>query len=368
MSGDKPQPDLSTRQAIELIHLAEAALAAGSLEELADRTLPSLLRMVGASGAFLSVIDSRLSQRRFLAHNLPAEAASDVETRCARQFSRVSGQSGSDPVPLASSEERKPGLEAMVYPLRDGESCVGLLGLVERAHSVPTRPDWWPRALGMLAAAVDRLIHRSQSERQLAHLNAYLSVSAMLAQYLGLQESLEIALYCCMEVVSAEAASVLLLDDEKENFRFYQIEGPAKPVLAGATFPAEKGIAGHVLKTQQSEVINDVAGDPRFYGKIDSESGFETRNMIVMPLSAGEERIGVLEILNKADGTDFIEDERLLLLSIAEEIAFAIRNAKVFEYVVNSYCKQRQGQNSCRGCKRPLGSWTPCVKYRETVL
>ena len=51
--------------------------------------------------------------------------------------------------------------------------------------------------------------------------------------------------------------------------QFYQVEGPAKPVLAGATFPADKGLAGHVLQTQRSEVINDVQNDPRFYGKID---------------------------------------------------------------------------------------------------
>jgi GAF domain-containing protein len=367
MSGHKPQPQPTGGRALELVDLAETALTAQSLEELADRTLPGVLGMARAGGGFLSVIDSRLSQRRFLSHKLPAGAASHLETRCAQQFSRVSGQSGVGPVPLADPEQRKPDADVLVCPLRHGKTCVGLLGLVGQAESAPAGSDWWPRVVGLLAAAVDRLVDRVQSERQLAHLNAYLSVSAMLAQYLGLQESLEIALYCCMEVVSAEAASVLLLDDEKENFRFYQIEGPAKPVLAGATFPADKGIAGHVLQTQQSEVINDVAGDPRFYGKIDSESGFQTRNMIVMPLSAGEERIGVLEILNKADGTDFSEEERLLVVSIAEEIAFAIRNAKVFEYVVDSYCKQRQGQNSCRGCKRPLGSWTPCVKYRETV-
>ena len=64
-------------------------------------------------------------------------------------------------------------------------------------------------------------------------------------------------------------------------------------------------------------------------------------------------------------GGSFTEEERLLLFSIAEEIAFAIRNAKLFEYVVSTYCKQRQGQMSCKGCERPLGSWTPCVKYRE---
>ena len=90
--------------------------------------------------------------------------------------------------------------------------------------------------------------------------------------------------------------------------------------------------------------------------------------MIVIPLVAGQEKIGVLEVLNKMDGSYFTEEEHLLLSSIAEEIAFAIRNAKVFEYVVNSYCKQRQGQSSCKGCKRPLGSWTPCVKYREVEV
>ncbi len=108
--------------------------------------------------------------------------------------------------------------------------------------------------------------------------------------------------------------------------------------------------------------------DPRFYREIDSEYGFQTRNMIAIPLLAGEEKIGVLEVLNKTKGASFTEDEYYLLLMIAEEIAFAIRNAMVFEYVVNTYCKQRQGQASCKGCKRPLGSWTPCVKYREADL
>jgi hypothetical protein len=51
---------------------------------------------------------------------------------------------------------------------------------------------------------------------------------------------------------------------------------------------------------------------------------------------------------------------------MGEEIAFAIRNAEVFEYVVRSYCKRRQGETSCRGCDRPLWSWTPCVMYQDS--
>jgi uncharacterized membrane-anchored protein YhcB (DUF1043 family) len=204
--------------------------------------------------------------------------------------------------------------------------------------------------------------------RQARYLNTYLTVSSMVAQCLDPHELLEAVLNVIMETVSAEEASVLLLDEDQANFRFYSIEGPAKQCLMSATFPADKGIAGSILQTQRSEVVNDVKSDPRFFRKIDSEYGFVTQNLIAIPLTAGEEKIGVLEVLNKSGGQPFTDEERLLLDSIAEEIAFAIRNARIFEYVINSYCKQRQGESSCKGCKRPLRSWTPCVKYLEKSL
>jgi uncharacterized membrane-anchored protein YhcB (DUF1043 family) len=203
--------------------------------------------------------------------------------------------------------------------------------------------------------------------RQTRHLNTYLTVSSMVAQCLDPHELLEAVLNVVMETVSAEGASVLLLDEEQANFRFYGIEGPAKQCLMSVTFPANEGLAGSILQTQRSEVINDVQSDPRFFGKIDSEYGFATQNLIAIPLTAGEEKIGVMEVLNKSGGEPFTDEERLLLDSIAEEIAFAIRNARIFEYVINSYCKQRQGETSCKGCKRPLRSWTPCVKYRQAA-
>ncbi|MBM4273552.1 MAG: GAF domain-containing protein [Deltaproteobacteria bacterium] len=205
-------------------------------------------------------------------------------------------------------------------------------------------------------------------QRQARYLNTYLMVSSMVAQCLDLHELLEAVLNVIMETVSAEGASVLLLDEDQANFRFYSIEGPAKQCLMAVTFPADKGIAGSILQAQRSEVINDVQRDPRFFRRFDSEYGLVTQNLIAIPLTAGEEKIGVMEVLNKSGGEPFTDEERLLLDSIAEEIAFAIRNARIFEYVINSYCKQRQGQTSCKGCKRPLRSWTPCVKYLEKSL
>jgi GAF domain-containing protein len=208
----------------------------------------------------------------------------------------------------------------------------------------------------------------AELEKQIEHLSAYMTVSSALTQSLGLHDLLETILYCSMEAVSAESASVLLLDDEKKSFLFYQVQGPAKPILMADSFPADKGMAGCVLRQQQSEVVNEVNSDPRFYRDIDSKTGFSTRNMIVVPLTAGEEKIGILEIINKIGAPGFSQAEHHLLRSIADEIAYAIRNAKLFEYLADLYCRQRQGRSSCKECQRPLGSWTPCVKYRETEI
>ena len=368
MSVREEVPHLRGADVIELLEATEKAIAARTCEELAECVLATIGKITQSSATILYVVDSRLCIPHFFHQGLSPEVAEAVEKLCAEQLLHVSEQAAGQPVSITDPNSTMPSISLLLYPLRSNNSCLGLLGHASASTSPILPSQIVDKFLHLLAHALSALAERIKAERQLLHLNTYLTVSSMLAKAMDLLELLEIALYSCMEVASAGDASILLLDDAKVNFYFYQVGGLAKPVLMGATFPADKGLAGHVLKTQQSEVINDVQNDPRFYGKIDSDSGFTTQNMIVIPLTAGEERIGVLEVLNKADGGLFTEEEHLLLLSIAEEIAFAIRNARVFDYVVNTYCRQRQGQQSCKGCQRPLGSWTPCVKYRENTL
>jgi K+-sensing histidine kinase KdpD len=360
-----PKHESSMEDALRLVELAEEALRAQSFEGFVEGVLPAVAGILRSRWALLYVSDARLAAPRFFQHGLEPGMASAMERLCAEHLDRVANQPGLQPITVPGPEVGAP---LDLYPLKAQEGVIGLVGLLAPAPGTPPAPDHRQRLLSLLANAINRLTESVSIERQVAHLNTYMTVSSLIAQPLSLHELLEIALYCCMEAVAAEAASVLLLDDEGQSFRFYQVAGPQEPVLEGATFTANEGIAGAILQTQQSAVINDVYGDARFYRGIDAQTGFQTRNMIAVPLTAGEKPVGVLEVLNKASGEAFTEEEHLLLLSVAEEIATAIRNAIVFEYVVNSYCKQRQGQLSCKGCERPLGEWTPCVKYRETEV
>lgn len=367
MSASGLQPESDAEAAWRLFALAQAALAASSLDDLAVRVLPDVADLAQSPAAVLFVRGKKPEVPHLFRHG-SAATESDLERLCNDAFPRLADRTETQPLALTDAVAGTAAGQFLLYPMRRSDECIGLIGIASSVEKMGGLAEIWGRLLPVMGQVVHRFLERAEVEGQLKQLHTYLTVSSALTQPLDLPEVLEIALYSCMEAVSATEASVLLLDDEKQNFHFYQIEGPAKPVLMGATFPADKGLAGSVLRNRQSEVINDVRNDPRFYGKVDDDSGFTTRNMIALPLVAGDEQVGVLEVVNKADEGSFTEQERLLLDCVAEEIAFAIRNAKVFEYVVNTYCKQRQGHTSCRGCKRPLGSWTPCVKYRDAAI
>ncbi|HZE20445.1 MAG TPA: GAF domain-containing protein, partial [Desulfobaccales bacterium] len=221
--------------------------------------------------------------------------------RCAAQFDSEPAKCDLQPVPASLSGEAYLSL----FPLHDPAKAVGLLGVVMPETESEAAGFLVDKAINLLIHPLCRTIDRLDYEKQINNLNIYMNVSSMIAQALDLRDILEGVLYFCMEALSAEAASILLLDYEKKNFRFYSAEGPTAPLLLTASFPADHGLAGAVLENQQAEVINDVQNDPRFFGKFDKDSGFQTRNMIVIPLTAGEEKIGVMEILNKVGNEPF---------------------------------------------------------------
>ncbi len=364
--ASKTPKSLSWEEADSFIELFDKVILAPSLSIVEEAILPGLIQRTGAAAAFLYLEDSRLCDAFFSQVGLPAEATTQVQSICAEHLKKISmePEAPSEPVALIPS----PTFPLTAGLIRCQGKSLGLLGLLRPEEQITAPGQPLSRFLPLLGHAICNLLDRLALEKQTRFLNTYLTVSSMIAQCLDLSELLEAVLSCVMETVSAEEASILLLDEDQVNFEFYVMGGPSQEVLKSSTFPADRGIAGAVLKTQHSEVINNVHQDPRFYGKIDSDSGVVTRNMMAIPLTAGEEKIGVMEVINKSGDEPFTDDERLLLESIAEEIAFAIRNAKIFEYVINSYCKRRQGETSCKDCKRPLKSWTPCVKYLEKSL
>jgi putative methionine-R-sulfoxide reductase with GAF domain len=363
MAEREPLQDDSPFGGEQFIDLAERVLKCQDMETLASLALPWIAHLLHCDELFLHIALTPPSRSYFYQHGLTQDDASDLEGAC-RDLVRPLN----DPWKGGIAEHE--GLSGNVsdyrlWSLEVARETHGILGIKLPASTAVTAETVMPRLVRFLGHAAETVLDRMRSARQIACFNTYLTVSSLLAKSIGLHDLLETVLYFCTEAVSAQEASVLFFDEERNNFLFYQTEGASRSLLKGASFPADEGIAGAVLRARKSEIIHDVQTDPRFYGRFDAKSGVLTCNMIVIPLVAEDEPVGVLEVINKVGELSFTDEDRLLLHFIADEIAFAVRNTKIFEIVVDSYCKQRQGQQTCHGCKRPLGSWTPCARYRE---
>ena len=329
MSERESRDHISAEEEAHLLELTEIAVHAEDLEGLAQGVLPLLMRVVGATGAILCLEEPKPPFHSLFQEGIQSNSLPLIKRICTEEFQQNPIQDDSPPiiVPLSPQEAA----HLVLFSLGRKTKKLGFLSLVMAAPEKPPRQILMRKITGLLAYFIDQVLDRLAYDKKIAHLNTYLAVSSKIAQTLDLRKVIEAVLYSSIEVVSAEAASVLLLDSKKKNFRFFGVEGPAKPVLLNVTFPVNQGLAGYVFQTQKSAIFNDVQQDPRFYGKCDSDSGFQTRNMVAIPLVAGDEKIGILEVLNKAGGELFYEDDRLLLQSIAEEIAFAIHNANICE-------------------------------------
>jgi hypothetical protein len=269
---------------------------------------------------------------------------------------------------ITDGQKRQQSPETIVLAdtLATHEHHIGALALVTDSDALQPLLDkelsscWFTP---LVSSLLDNSISHEEKDNKIRMLNLYQTVSSSLAYVGDLFELLTTIMSVVTSELLCEEGSVLFFDEESHEFEFFTAVGETGAELQKVRFPADKGIAGRALREQRMIVVNDVKTSPDFYQSIDQEHDFQTRSILAVPLTSGEERVGVIEAINKIGDKLFDREDGQVLAAIADEVALAVKNARLFEYVVDSYCKIRQGLSSCKGCKRPLKSWTPCIRY-----
>ena len=137
--------------------------------------------------------------------------------------------------------------------------------------------------------------------------------------------------------LNATASSVLLFDNEGQELHFEIAEGKSEVKLKQLKLSTKSSIAGWVARHKKPLIINDVMRDQRFDKSIDERTGFNTKSVICAPLMVHRKIIGVIEVLNKADGSDFNEQDLETLTSVASTAAMAIENTRLHQSVLDAY-------------------------------
>jgi signal transduction histidine kinase len=147
-------------------------------------------------------------------------------------------------------------------------------------------------------------------------------------------ENLEALLVAIMEesksLLSCEASSLFLHDPEKNDLYFEVVVGGAEGVRA-IRVPLGQGIVGAAGRDKKTITVQDTAADERHFKKVDTSSGFVTRNLIATPMVRDGNLIGVLEVLNKTEGQSFDETDAKVLEIMAEHAAAAIDKARLIQ-------------------------------------
>jgi GAF domain-containing protein len=167
--------------------------------------------------------------------------------------------------------------------------------------------------------------------------------AAVAAGVVGSEETFRELLQSVVEVAraifNAQASSIFLLDEESDELIFEAIAGPGADTLIGQRFPSSTGIAGWVLVTRQPLVIEDVTEDPRFAKDVAETTGYVPKGLMAVPLLHEERSLGVLEVLDRPQRTQFSLVEMDLLGLFANQAAIALdllRRARHAEAVLSA--------------------------------
>jgi GAF domain-containing protein len=162
------------------------------------------------------------------------------------------------------------------------------------------------------------------------HLETLVQLSEAFNSTLDLAPLLERILAVTLAVTDSEAGTLWVV--EPGGLRCVEAAGPARERLLGMTLATGEGAAGEAVATASAVVVPDAIDDVRFAVYRENTGGFRTRSVVSIPLIAGGEPLGVIELVNDVGGKDeFAPADVAFLELLADDAAAALRNARLLD-------------------------------------
>jgi len=225
----------------------------------------------------------------------------------------------------------RPGKAWMGVPLNTGVQVIGVM-TVSSFDPAVRYDDEQVRFFSAVADQAAAILEKARLYREMeAHtrrLTALNEVGSVITSTLDLPTVLRLIMERAVELLQAEAGSLVLVDQETGELVFEVTAGPASADLVGTRLPPGTGILGSVVQERDTIIIKDAQTDPRWGGDLDAH--FVTRSIIAVPMISRGRVIGVIELLNRRDGMPFDGHDARLLTAFAANAAISIENARLF--------------------------------------
>ncbi|GAB6090848.1 sigma-54-dependent Fis family transcriptional regulator [Spirochaeta dissipatitropha] len=166
-------------------------------------------------------------------------------------------------------------------------------------------------------------------------------------------------------LADGEAASLLLIHPENGKLYFEVALGSKGPEVQRFSLNPGEGIAGWVAENNRSLIVNDVDDDPRFFRNISKQIGFSTQSILAVPMRMKNTCVGVVEIINKKDGSHFNNEDLFWVETFANQAALAIQNSRS---LIKAKNLAAQGANGILGAGKELIAESRLMLQRLELL
>ncbi len=225
---------------------------------------------------------------------------------------------------------RKTIVSLAYLPLLKGDTLIGaaeILGYDDEIpeESVEALMPLAKVAAAALAGATAYETERNDSLISLTRLSQLYDIEKVFSSTLEMDELLVLIGSKLREVMECQAVNLWLLQpDESVELSHQAGFDPTMP--QGSSLAAGQGLAGLVSDNGEPLFIADPADERLVARNLNVEDG-RASSLVVVPILDKGALVGVIEAVNKMDGTPFDEDDLFVLSSMSETASTALHNA-----------------------------------------
>jgi GAF domain-containing protein len=229
------------------------------------------------------------------------------------------------------------------------------------------------------AKEIERLQRQAGDTRLAEELRSVLVRSALagtIAAPVTHSRLLEMIVETAAQVINSQAASLFLVDEEHRELVFEIALGQKAEEVRKFRVPLGYGIAGHVAATGQPTATSGDA-DSRQAREMGERIGYVPKTILCVPLFYSDRVIGVLELLDKADGAIFTMMDMHVLGLFASMAAVALEQSRTRDNlsaliadIVSQSTQElhdQERQQLAEGARRLTGSIVGDLRYQQAL-
>lgn len=347
-SGGQDLPEDRYDMALVLSQLSGAMNAVGEDQAFAVAANTS----AGLLGVRKAIVFAKRGDALEVGGRTGLESGEDVAAaRLAAEAAAASGMPvvcpslSSDDPELAQMLKRAAAEALVCVPMRVGKTSLGAIAAisdtprqfspsdVEILHAVASQT-----ALAALPGGATQVpeVADSQSalirlaQKQIQDLSLINQVSEAVNSTLDLDRLLEIALEQSMMAVGADVGSLMLVNEETGRLEIVASRGLARKWVDQTSQEVGESIAGWVAEKGEAVLVSNAHTDPRFRM---SRFRDDITSAASAPLKTKGGTIGVLNVNTVQADRAFDESDLALLQTVANQMAVAIENARLYARV-----------------------------------